>query len=149
MAPAPRAIMCGSTLAHGVEGAVQIDVQAALPRLGRHLGDRLDLAPACVVDEGVDAAALLDDGFGDGAHSVEIGHVERQRQELPAVFVGQLLGERAAAPFMGVRDHHVVAVGGEPTGNRGADAGTGRRGDEGHPAFSVVFAMRWHRVASA
>ena len=55
--------------------------------------------------------------FGDGTHRVEIGHVEGQRQELPAVFVGELLGEGAAAAFMGVRDHHVVAVGGEPAGN--------------------------------
>ena len=129
-----------------VKGAVQVDIQAALPRVGRHLGDRLDLAPPCVVDEGVNPAAPLDDGMGDGTHRVEVGHVERHRQELSAVLIGELLGERAATAFMGIRYHHVVVVGGEAARNRGADTGTGRRGDECHPAFSVLFVSFRHLV---
>ena len=130
--------------AHDVKCAVQIDVQAAQPGVGRHLGDRLDPAPPCIVDEGVDPAALFDDGAGDGANRIEVGHIERHRQELPAVLVGQLAGERAATAFMGVRNHHVVAVGGKPARNRRADAGAGRRGDQRHPALCVMFVLRRH-----
>ena len=128
-------------MTHGVKGAVQVDIQAAPPGVGRHLGDRLDLAPPRVVDEGVNPAAPPDDGVGDGTHRVEIGHIERHRQELSAVFIGELPGERGAAALMGVRNHHVVAVGGELARNRGADAGTGRRGDECHPPFSIAFVL--------
>ena len=60
------------------------------------------------------------------------------------MFIGELAGERVATAFVGVRNHHVVAVGGELARNRGADAGTGRRGDECHPAFSVMFIPRRH-----
>ena len=124
-----RAPACAAHRLGAVEGACQVDVEVALPELGRLVVElRGVVERAGVVDEDVDRAELLDRACDRRVHLLAVGHVALDRSgaaaELLDLARGRLgvddplrfrdLGERPPLCDVGVvgldldvRDHDV------------------------------------------
>jgi hypothetical protein len=116
-------------VAHAVERAVKVDVEAFEPSFPRHFSHRLDLAPSGIVYEDVKPAAVVHRLFHDATNRLEIGDIERQGEKLPAVLLSQLFGKLAAASGVGIRYDDIKAFDSKLLSNGGADARSGCGGD--------------------
>ena len=69
MKPPPRVAKRGERLVRAIEGAVEIEVDIAMPLFGGHFADLFEAALAGVVDQDVEPAEFAIDGSEEGAHA--------------------------------------------------------------------------------
>jgi hypothetical protein len=123
----------------------EVQVDRAVERTRRQIGERAEAGPARVVDQDVDPPELVD-GARDEAHDIGLFlHVRRHRDALPSRRLRDLRRDALELARGAAGDHRVGTVLREQPCSRGTDTGAAAR-DDRDTAGEIEPVVRHRRV---